>query len=47
MECTPGYYNNEGMPSPMSLLYNDGAPAFHELLRKWREEGGMDDVLVF
>jgi cation diffusion facilitator CzcD-associated flavoprotein CzcO len=45
-ECTPGYYNNEGMPLPISFLYGDGPVAFHELLRHWRETGGMDDMIA-
>ncbi|WP_411149407.1 flavin-containing monooxygenase [Streptomyces sp. A30] len=45
-ECTPGYYNNEGMPRQRSESYGDGPVAFHELLRRWRAEGGMDDVLA-
>lgn len=45
-ECTPGYYNNEGMPRPRSEAYGDGPIAFHELLRNWRAEGGMNDVIV-
>jgi cation diffusion facilitator CzcD-associated flavoprotein CzcO len=44
-ECTPGYYNNEGMPRERSESYGDGPVAFHELLRRWRAAGGMDDVL--
>ncbi|MGI5199850.1 flavin-containing monooxygenase [Streptomyces sp. CA-288835] len=45
-ECTPGYYNNEGRPRERSESYGDGPVAFHELLRRWRESGGMRDVLV-
>ncbi len=38
-ECTPGYYNREGMGRPNSAhAYPRGAPAFHELLKRWREE---------
>lgn len=44
-ECTPGYYNNEGMPRKRDA-YADGPVAFHDLLRRWREDGGMDDVLA-
>ncbi|QLH25677.1 NAD(P)/FAD-dependent oxidoreductase [Streptomyces sp. Rer75] len=44
-ECTPGYYNNEGMPQKRNA-YADGPVAFHDLLRRWRANGGMDDVLV-
>ncbi|MDQ8702903.1 NAD(P)/FAD-dependent oxidoreductase, partial [Streptomyces sp. LHD-70] len=45
-ECTPGYYNNEGMPRPRNESYGDGPVAFHTLLREWRAGGGMKDVLV-
>lgn len=45
-ECTPGYYNNEGKPREGSARYGDGPIAFHALLRRWREDGGMSDVVV-
>ncbi|MFE5815107.1 flavin-containing monooxygenase [Streptomyces sp. NPDC056479] len=45
-ECTPGYYNNEGRPRERSESYGDGPVAFHELLRRWRSEGGMREVLA-
>ncbi|MFE2675597.1 flavin-containing monooxygenase [Streptomyces hygroscopicus] len=45
-ECTPGYYNNEGMPRERGESFGDGPIAFHQLLRRWRADGGMDDVLV-
>ncbi|WP_416968720.1 flavin-containing monooxygenase [Streptomyces sp. 4F14] len=44
-ECTPGYYNNEGKVPEHNEAYADGPVAFHELLARWRTEGGMDDVL--
>ncbi|MDH6626149.1 cation diffusion facilitator CzcD-associated flavoprotein CzcO [Streptomyces sp. LBL] len=44
-ECTPGYYNNEGKPGER-VAYADGPVVFHDLLRRWRADGGMDDVLV-
>ncbi|RSM69248.1 NAD(P)/FAD-dependent oxidoreductase [Kibdelosporangium aridum] len=44
-ECTPGYYNNEGHPFVLPS-FGKGAVAFHAVLRDWRENGGMDDVLV-
>ncbi len=47
-ECTPGYYNNEGMPSRRTGLggemYGGGSIEFFELVRKWRAEGGMKGV---
>ncbi|MFE2373758.1 flavin-containing monooxygenase [Streptomyces sp. NPDC059398] len=45
-ECTPGYYNNEGMPRQRRESFADGPIAFHSLLREWRANGGMDEVLV-
>ncbi|GAA2614373.1 NAD(P)/FAD-dependent oxidoreductase [Streptomyces axinellae] len=45
-ECTPGYYNNEGMPRQRSESFGDGPRAFHALLRDWRANGGMREVLV-
>ncbi|MEU8890847.1 NAD(P)/FAD-dependent oxidoreductase [Streptomyces sp. NPDC048442] len=45
-ECTPGYYNNEGRPRKRSESYGEGPVAFHALLRDWRANGGLDEVLV-
>jgi cation diffusion facilitator CzcD-associated flavoprotein CzcO len=45
-ECTPGYYNNEGRPRQRSESFGDGPVAFHALLREWRANGGLRDVLV-
>ncbi|MFJ1812371.1 MULTISPECIES: flavin-containing monooxygenase [unclassified Streptomyces] len=45
-ECTPGYYNAEGMPRPHSESYGDGPIAFYDLIRRWRAESGMDEVLA-
>ncbi|ANB10180.1 monooxygenase [Streptomyces ambofaciens] len=45
-ECTPGYYNNEGRPREHSQAYGDGPVAFHDLLRRWRADGGTAEVLV-
>ncbi|MEU3653352.1 NAD(P)/FAD-dependent oxidoreductase [Streptomyces sp. NPDC032161] len=44
-ECTPGYYNGEGRGRPNGpSAYPYGAFAFHELLKRWREES-MAEVL--
>ncbi|MEV5357696.1 NAD(P)/FAD-dependent oxidoreductase [Streptomyces sp. NPDC052693] len=44
-ECTPGYYNGEGRGRPNApIAYPHGAFAFHELLRRWREES-ISEVL--
>jgi cation diffusion facilitator CzcD-associated flavoprotein CzcO len=43
-ECTPGYYNNEGKPSPLAARngpYGKGSVAFIQLIKDWREEGSM------
>jgi hypothetical protein len=45
-ECTPGYYNNEGQPRQRGEAYAAGPVAFHEELRRWRADGGLDDVVV-
>jgi cyclohexanone monooxygenase len=45
MECTPGYYNNEGKVEDGSglfgTLYGGGPIEFFELVRKWRTDGQM------
>ncbi|WP_420037513.1 FAD-dependent oxidoreductase [Streptomyces sp. cg28] len=44
-ECTPGYYNREGRGRPNGpTAYPYGAVAFHDMLRRWREQD-LDDVL--
>ncbi len=43
-ECTPGYYNNEGQPSPAAVRngsYGGGPIAFVKILEAWREEGNL------
>jgi cation diffusion facilitator CzcD-associated flavoprotein CzcO len=45
-ECTPGYYNQEGKPRPRTNSFGPGPVVFHELLRDWRANGGMTEVLV-
>ncbi|GIF16635.1 flavin-containing monooxygenase [Actinoplanes teichomyceticus] len=44
-DCTPGYYNGEGRPRPVNNSFGPGPVVFHELLRDWRENGGIDEVL--
>ena len=42
--CTPGYYNNEGQPSPKTVQngsYGKGPKAFFERIHSWREDGSM------
>jgi len=47
-DCTPGYYNNEGMPEPGTGLlgenYGGGPVEFHALTRKWRSDGDWKGV---
>ncbi|MGP2439547.1 flavin-containing monooxygenase [Streptomyces sp. JW3] len=44
-ECTPGYYNREGRGRPNGpTAYPHGAVAFHDLLRRWREES-LSEIL--
>ncbi len=42
--CTPGYYNNEGKPGPITGqngFFFGGPTEFVEILAKWREDGDM------
>ncbi len=44
LNCTPGYYNNEGKPSERSAqdgFYGGGSVAFIKLWDDWRAEGGL------
>ena len=44
LECTPGYYNNEGgtdLRSHLGEVYGPGFYAFGELIEEWREAGDM------
>ncbi len=46
-ECTPGYYNNEGVFDPIAARnsqYWRGPVAFLRLLRRWREEGRLEGL---
>jgi cyclohexanone monooxygenase len=45
-ECTPGFYNSEGVqsksqPSYLGEPYGPGFFAFEDLLQEWREQGDM------
>jgi hypothetical protein len=50
MECTPGYYNNEGKPEAGTGLagenYGGGPVEFYDLVRKWRAEGDMKGIKI-
>ncbi len=45
MECTPGYYNNEGKPGQANSLldaqYGGGPEEFFGIIRQWRDEGSL------
>lgn len=47
-ECTPGYYNNEGMELDLKARHNVGYPkgsaAFFALMAQWREAGTFDGL---
>lgn len=51
-QCTPGYYNNEGRPEEASarvktaLFYGGGTAQFFDLLKEWRNEGGMEGMTL-
>jgi cyclohexanone monooxygenase len=44
-ECTPGYYNNEGMPDPAAGFvtgqFGGGPIVFFKILSDWRAEGNL------
>ncbi|GLY38935.1 monooxygenase [Amycolatopsis sp. NBRC 101858] len=44
-ECTPGYYNFEGKPRKRVESFGGGPVEFLALVRAWRADGGMEDVL--
>ena len=46
-ECTPGYYNNEGKPNPLSVQngsYGRGPVRFFQLLEAWRDAGTFEGL---
>ena len=46
-ECTPGYYNNEGKPSPLAARngpYGKGSIVFIQMITDWRKEGSMQGL---
>ncbi len=50
MECTPGYYNNEGRPGAgtglLDAQYGGGPEEFFRIIREWREEGSLKGIEV-
>ena len=51
VECTPGYYNNEGKPGPGRGLqgeqYGGGPVEFYDLVRQWRANGEMKGLAIY
>jgi cyclohexanone monooxygenase len=49
-DCTPGYYNNEGVKIGSSALfgepYGKGYEAFDQLIRQWRAAGRLDGLVL-
>jgi cyclohexanone monooxygenase len=48
-ECTPGYYNNEGKPSPLAARngsYGLGPIAFIKLREDWRAQDRLEGLVV-
>ncbi|HVM54037.1 MAG TPA: NAD(P)/FAD-dependent oxidoreductase [Acidimicrobiales bacterium] len=47
-ECTPGYYNNEGMPDERTALFQRGYPggamAFFQYIDQWRRSGEFEGL---
>jgi cyclohexanone monooxygenase len=46
-QCTPGFYNNEGMPSPSAsknLPFGAGPVAFVDVLRNWRAKDNLEGL---
>jgi cyclohexanone monooxygenase len=52
MQCTPGYYNNEGggggegIRSHLGEPYGPGFYAFGELLAEWRDKGDLNGLIL-
>ncbi len=45
--CTPGYYNNEGKPNPLSARngsYGLGSVVFFKKMDEWREDGTFEGL---
>jgi cyclohexanone monooxygenase len=50
LECTPGYFNQEGNPrgghSLLAGQYGKGSEPFFALLHQWREAGGLEGLMI-
>jgi hypothetical protein len=47
--CTPGYYNNEGMPSRRAIqngAYGKGPNPFFRITKQWREADVMEGMVA-
>lgn len=48
LDCTPGYYNNEGQAAPdaaaLNVGYPAGAIAFFRYIAQWRESGNFEGL---
>jgi cation diffusion facilitator CzcD-associated flavoprotein CzcO len=47
LDCTPGYYNNEGQPEASGWIgagYPEGASAYFKYIEKWRETGEFEGL---
>ncbi len=47
--CTPGYYNNEGQPNPISrqnAAYGKGPIPFFRMMAAWREAGTLEGLNI-
>ena len=48
MDCTPGYYNNEGQPRQgrgfITGQYGGGPVEFFRILEEWRKEGNLQGL---
>jgi cyclohexanone monooxygenase len=48
-QCTPGHYNAEGekqFRSPLGDAFAGGFYAFYDILKRWREEGSMQGLIL-
>src|SRR5262249_5276702 len=46
LDCTPGYYNNEGQPGNLDwfLGYPEGAVGYFRYLQEWRSAGDFEGL---
>jgi cyclohexanone monooxygenase len=50
LECTPGYFNQEGNPrgghSLLAGQYGEGSEPFFAVLREWRDAGALEGLVI-